>query len=43
MLCSKCKREMFLLGIESESAKRDLYTFECDKCGRIEVRGVLVR
>jgi predicted RNA-binding Zn-ribbon protein involved in translation (DUF1610 family) len=43
LLCPKCKREMFLLGVEAESSKRDLYTFECDKCGLIEVRGVLVR
>jgi hypothetical protein len=41
--CPKCKREMLLFGIEPESATRDLYTFECDKCGALEVRGVRVR
>jgi hypothetical protein len=42
--CPKCKRgEMCLFGIESESDIRDLYTFECDKCGALEVRGVRVR
>ena len=41
--CPKCKREMHLLGIEPESATRDLYTFQCDKCGGLEVRGVRVR
>ena len=29
--------------MEAESAIRDLYTFECTKCGRIEVRGVKVK
>jgi hypothetical protein len=33
---------MRLFGIEAESAVRDLYSFECNKCGRIEARGVLV-
>ena len=42
--CPKCNRgEMFLRGIEPESDIRDLYTFECDKCGALEVRGVRVR
>ena len=41
--CPKCKREMLLLGIEPESAIRDLYTFECDKCGALEIRGVRVK
>ena len=42
--CPKCNHgEMFLRGIESESDTRDLYTFECDKCGAVEVRGVRVR
>ena len=31
---------MRLLGIESETAARDLCTFECARCGRLEVRGV---
>jgi hypothetical protein len=33
---------MRLLGIEAASLERDLYTFECEKCRRIEVRGVRV-
>jgi hypothetical protein len=33
---------MRLFGIEPESEVRDLYTFECTTCGRLEVRGVLV-
>jgi hypothetical protein len=32
-----------LFGIETESAKRELYTFECTKCGGLEVRGVGVK
>ena len=40
MLCPTCATEMRLLGIESESPARDLYTFECGKCGRLEVRGL---
>jgi Zn-finger nucleic acid-binding protein len=40
LLCPKCKIEMHLLGIESESDKRDLYTFECSACGGLEVRGL---
>jgi len=40
MLCPMCAHEMRLLGIESENPVRDLYTFECAKCGRLEVRGV---
>ena len=43
MSCPKCGREMCVLGIEPESAVRDLYTFECEKCGVIEVRGVRVK
>jgi hypothetical protein len=44
MTCQKCNRgEMFLRGIEAETEIRDLYTFECDKCGAIEVRGVRVK
>jgi hypothetical protein len=34
---------MRLFGIEAESPKRDLFTFECDKCGHLEVRDVRVR
>ena len=39
----KCKLEMRLFGIETESAKCELYTFECAKCGALEVRGVQVQ
>jgi hypothetical protein len=42
LLCPKCSREMRLFGIERESERRDLYTFECAACGGLEVRGVLV-
>ena len=38
--CPHCDREMRLLGAEPEDATRELYTFECDLCGHIEVRGV---
>lgn len=40
--CPTCKLEMRLFGIEPESDLRDLYTFECERCGALEVRGVLV-
>jgi hypothetical protein len=40
--CPKCRDEMRVLGIEREGATRELYTFECDTCGRLEVRGVRV-
>ena len=40
MRCPRCATEMRLLGIESEKLTRDLYTFECGKCGQLEVRGV---
>jgi hypothetical protein len=43
IVCPKCKLEMRLLGIESESPKRDLYTFECERCQRLEVRGIRVK
>lgn len=42
IVCPVCAREMRLFGIEPESAKRDLFTFECANCGHLEVRGVLV-
>jgi hypothetical protein len=42
ILCPDCKIEMRLFGIEPESDVRDLYTFECHNCGRLEARGVLV-
>ena len=40
MLCPACGIEMRLFGVESETPARDLYTFECRNCGRIEARGV---
>jgi hypothetical protein len=42
IICPVCKIEMRLFGIETESPVRDLYSFECTQCGRIEGRGVLV-
>ena len=42
-LCPRCNIEMCLFGIESESVNRNLYTFECIACDRIEVRGVQVK
>ena len=42
IVCPVCDREMRLFGIEPESTKRDLFTFECVNCGHLEVRGVLV-
>jgi hypothetical protein len=43
LTCQKCKLELRLFGIETETAERDLYTFECMKCGGLEVRGVKVK
>jgi hypothetical protein len=43
LLCPNCNIEMSLFGIEAESDARDLYTFECRACDRLEVRGVRVR
>ena len=43
LLCPVCNIEMCLFGIEFESDRRDLYTFECVACGGLEVRGVQVR
>jgi hypothetical protein len=43
LLCPKCKVEMCLLGVESESDNRDLYTFECSACGGLEARGARLR
>jgi hypothetical protein len=40
--CPKCNREMRLLGIEPLNPTRELYTFECDQCGQLEVRGVRI-
>jgi hypothetical protein len=35
-----CNIEMRLFGIEAESKKRDLYTFECVTCGGLQVKSV---
>ena len=43
LTCPKCRLELRLFGIETESAKRELYTFECEKCGALEVRGVKLK
>jgi hypothetical protein len=43
LTCPKCKIELRLFGIETESPTRELYTFECEKCGALEVRGVKVK
>jgi len=42
LLCPVCAVEMRLFGIEHESDRRDLLTFECVACGHLEVRGVRV-
>jgi len=42
IICPDCKTEMRLFGMEQESAIRDVFSFECVSCGRIEGRGVLV-
>lgn len=42
MRCPKCDREMRLFGVEPFGAVRELYTFECDRCGLLEVRGVRI-
>ncbi len=43
LTCPKCKVELRLCGIESESTARNLYTYVCTKCGGLEVRGVSVK
>jgi len=43
LLCPRCNIEMCLFGVESVSDKRNLYTFECEACGDLEVRGVQVK
>ena len=42
ILCPTCKVEMRLFGIEMESPLRDLFSFECPNCGKIEARSLLV-
>jgi hypothetical protein len=34
---------MRLYGTEPESDTRDIYTFQCGNCGRLEKRGVSVK
>ena len=43
LLCPACNIEMCLFGIEFESDKRDLYTFECVACSGLEVRSIQVK
>jgi len=43
IVCPNCKLEMRLVGVEAESATLDLYTFECERCGLIEVRGLRIK
>ena len=40
--CPKCNLEMLLFRTEVESDIRDLYTFQCAMCGKLEVRRALV-
>jgi hypothetical protein len=42
MRCPDCNQEMRLFGIEAASDTRELYSFECDQCRRIEIRGVRI-
>ena len=42
MLCPNCKIEMLLFGSEQESETRDVFSFECGSCSRIDERCVLV-
>lgn len=42
LLCPACNVEMRLVGIEVEKPGRDLFTFECDQCKRIEARSARV-
>jgi hypothetical protein len=46
LMCPDCNVEMRLLGIEPDEDDRDLrdiYTFECTKCTRLEVRSVRLK
>jgi predicted RNA-binding Zn-ribbon protein involved in translation (DUF1610 family) len=43
LLCGKCKVETRLFGIEPYGPERELYTFECPKCGHLEIRTALLR
>ncbi len=41
--CPLCSLEMRLYGIEAENAGRELFTFECEACRSVEVRGARLR
>jgi hypothetical protein len=38
--CPNCDHDMELLGIEANGDAKELFTFECTDCGRLEVMGV---
>jgi|SRR5215510_6416597 len=42
LTCQRRPSRAILFGIEADSSIRDVYGFECTRCGRIEARGVLV-
>jgi hypothetical protein len=42
VLCSNCRCEMRLCGIEWETESRDLYKFQCEACERFDVKAVQV-
>jgi len=44
LFCPACisKKEMRLVGIEPQEYGRELFTFACDECGRIEARPTLL-
>jgi hypothetical protein len=37
--CPKCRTKMRLFGIEPERSGYELHSFECPKCGHVEVKG----
>jgi hypothetical protein len=43
LMYPECKLEMRLMGIEPKEPSRDLFTFECTKCKRMEVRSVRLK
>jgi len=43
LLCSGCKTEMRLFGIEPHDATHEFYTFECMTCRRLEARSVRLK
>ena len=40
ILCPDCRTEMHLFAIEPETEIRDIYTFRCDNCQRLEFRSL---